>query len=259
LKKFTDLDALVADTAQRKQRAAEARSASAGTSAEPPRAVYRDGCAAVAAGLASDGFRFVRRGPYTRRTAGEFTHSVSFQSSRNNVPGEHVALWIFAGVSCDRVRTWRESRGEGSSDALAGGQIGNLESVPGWREWDLADAERRAAVLDDAVRTVRAVALPFFAQFADAAAALALLRERNLVGLEPVSAIQFALAYEAGDVARAVLQRFLRIRSDLRTQYEEHLADYSHSPVPPFWNMGYAKDLAKATVLYELSSSARDV
>jgi len=68
-------------------------------------------------------------------------------------------------------------------------------------------------------------------------------------------AIQFALAYDAPEIARAVVQRFVRVRPDLRIQYQEHLAAYRKSGVPPYWNMGYAKDLAKAAVLFGLDSS----
>jgi RimJ/RimL family protein N-acetyltransferase len=256
MKKFTDLDALVADTAQRKHRAAQARTADIASEAEAPRSVYREGCATIAAALVPEGFTFVRSWPKARRVVGDFKHSVSFQSSHNNVRGEHVALWIFATVSCERLRDWRKASGEGSSDMLAGGQIGNLESVPGWREWDLADAAQRSATLDDALRTIRTVAFPFFAQFEDASTTLAGLREVDLAGLDPVSAIQFALAYDAPEIARAVVQRFIRVRSDLRAQYQEHLAGYRKAGVPPYWNMGYAKDIAKAAVLYGLDSSA---
>jgi hypothetical protein len=250
--KLTDLTAMVADEVRRKHDAALAKVEGRNDEAESPRLVFREMCAAISADFLRDGFRFLRSGPSAQRTTGAFVHNVGFLTSQNNIPGEHVALWVTSGVRCKRMKDWRSALGDGQSDGLAGGQIGNLEPVPGWREWELADRKTRQSVVAHVVEIIRAIGLPFFDQFRDPEATVAVLRERDIQGLDVIQSLQFTLAFEAPDVARTIARRFLRQRPDVLSTYQEFVECYQREGIPPGWNLGHAKDLARATVLYKL-------
>ncbi|HVW35971.1 MAG TPA: hypothetical protein VHB99_01660, partial [Pirellulales bacterium] len=100
-----------ADTAYRKHRAAQARFAGTPPGQESPRDVYVAACASIGSYFEeSFGFKYSKSGPHARRPSGDFTFQISFQSSRNNVAGEHVALWIHGTVLSSRIKKWRKSQ-----------------------------------------------------------------------------------------------------------------------------------------------------
>src|SRR5262245_46090050 len=113
MKKLTGLGAVIADIAHRKARAAKARFQKTPPGTEAPREIYERGCATVAAAFVAEGFRFAPSGPHATRASGDLTHHITFQSSRNNVAGEHVALWVHAHVSSKRLRGWYRQHGGG--------------------------------------------------------------------------------------------------------------------------------------------------
>jgi len=254
MRKLTDLAAIIRDTALRKQRAAEMRRSGAPAELPEPSAVFQDACAAIAQALQPDGFRYAKSGPHLTRKAGEFTHRISFQSSAHNVRGEYVALWIHANVLSKGLKTWRRRfEPQSNWDFVAGAQIGNLELEAGWSEWDVADPESRPAVIQDAVRAIRSIIMPFFARFTDRPRALNTLDDWPVPGLEIVPAIELALSYDDQPRAQSLLERFFVRHPDLRAEYHAKLEEYRHAGLPGHTGEGWAADLAKATIQYELA------
>src|SRR5436309_103058 len=254
MRKLTDLAAIIRDTALRKQRAAEMHRSGAPEELPEPGAVFRDVCAAIGQALAADGFRYAKSGPHLTRKAGDFTYRISFQSSAHNVRGEYVALWIHANVLSKGLKAWRR-RFEPQSDwdFVAGGQIGNLEPDAGWSEWDVAVPDSRPAAIQDAVKAIRATIMPFFARFADRASALNTLDEWPVPGLEIVPAIELALSYNDRPRAQSLLERFFVRYPDLLAEYHAKLQEYRRAGLPNYKGDGWAADLVKATIEYDLA------
>src|SRR5690242_192481 len=107
-KEETNLNEVVRDTATRKHRAAQVRSQPRAAGAEEPRALYLAACADVAAAFKPDDFRYAKSGPRLTRIRGDWKEIVSFQSDRNNVPGQRVGLWVHAYLENTKIKEWRE-------------------------------------------------------------------------------------------------------------------------------------------------------
>ena len=253
MRKLVNLQAIIRDIADRKRRAAKRRSAPPGANAEAPRAVYQAGCAAIAAAFAPLGFRYASSGPHFTRKVGELLHGIYFSSSHNNVAGEYVAVWIYANVRSPHVARWRAQFRPGTSNPfVAGGQIGNLAPQAAWLEWDLADPDTRPGEVAGAIATIRQLALPFFEVYASPAATKEGLYKRDLPGLHALGAIEFALAFEDRPLAQRLLARSIKGQPDRLKEYEDALAEFRRSGLPPYWSAGSPQDLAKATLLYGL-------
>ena len=254
MRKLTDLAAIIRDTTLRKQRAAQMRRSGAPDELPEPSVVFQDACAAIGRALAADGFRYAKRGPHLTRKAGDFTYRISFQSSAHNVRGEYVAVWIHANVLSKAIKAWRRRfEPQSSWDFVAGGQIGNLEPEPGWSEWNVADPKGRPAVIEDAVTGIRSTVLPFFARFADRSSALNTLDQWPVPGLAIVPSIELALSYGDRVRAQALLERFFVRYPDLLAEYHAKLDEYRRTGLPTYRDGGWAADLAKATIQYELA------
>jgi hypothetical protein len=164
-----NLNEAIANTALRKHQAAQARSGRGDCSTESTKEVYQRACEVIYKDFASDDFSFAKSGPKFTKKGADFSYQVSFQSSRNNVSGQHIALWIHATIRSKRLEAWRKSQTKSlRTDAwVAGGQIGNLLPRHGWLEWELAKENERGEVIADAVRAIRKGALQYFFLFAD--------------------------------------------------------------------------------------------
>ena len=257
MRKFVDMAAMLRETAERKQRAAQMRRAGTPEGLDEPSVVYEAACAAIGQALAPAGFRYAKSGPHLRRNVGDFTHEISFQSSHHNVRGEYVALWIHAAVRSKSIKAWRRRQDPQIGwDRVAGGQIGNLEPEPGWSEWNLADPETRSAAVNEAVGAIQRTILPFFALFVDRGAALTTLDTWPTPGVEPVPAIELALAYDDRARAQRLLQQFFHHHADLLPKYRTALLEFRSAGVPSYRPAGYAAELAKATIEYGLTPIA---
>jgi hypothetical protein len=219
-----------------------------------PAVVFKDACAVIAHAFAPDQFRYAKSGPHLTRKSGEFTHRISFQSSAHNVRGEYVALWIHANVLSKGIKAWRRRFDPQSNwDFVAGGQVGNLETEPGWSEWNVADSASRSHVIEDAITAIKSIVCPFFARFKDRPSAVSALDHWPVPGLEILPAIELALSY--GDPVRAqrLLQRFFAQHGDLLGDYRAKLHEYGRAGLPDYQGGGWAPELAKATIQYELT------
>lgn len=246
-------DAL-ADVAYRKQRAALARFSGTPSGQVSSREVYLAACASIGSHLEdSYGFKYAKSGPHARRRSGEFTFQISFQSSHNNVSGEHVALWIHGNVWSPRIKKWRASQGLGDSfDYVAGGQIGNLQTNHCWLDWDLADPIRRDEVIRDAIHVIEELAFPYFARFENLTSLFSFLVREDLPAMTIERAIEFLMCFADQSTARTAAANFLRRRPDLIRAYRRDFERYTERAISQFAPSGYAQQLAFASVAFGL-------
>jgi hypothetical protein len=213
-KRFEDV---VLDIARRKRDAAAFRRSGKPIGVEESRDVYRYACQAIAGHFEPLGFKYRKTHPHFLRKDLVFEYRVSFQSSRNNVPGQHVRLWMHAGVHSKKLQLWRESQAIPNirTDYVAGGMVNLLTKQP-MIQWELADPISRESVIADAVTFIRDVVLPFFDQFKDVKALLADLPNRPYSHAFPLrDSVEFALSFGDRDSAQRILDRFLKERPDL--------------------------------------------
>jgi hypothetical protein len=242
---------LIADTAYRKQRAAQARFAGTPPGQEKPRDVYLAGCASISGHLEECfGFSYSKSGPHARKRSGEFVFQVGFQSSNLNVAGEHVAMWIHANVLSPKMKKWRQGHPHlHPSEYVAGGQLGNLRVNHAWLEWDLANARQRDEKIRDAINAIEDIAFPYFARFEDLAALFQTLVAEGLPSMMIDHVIEFLMCFADQGTAKQAGLNFLKKRSDLVQDYRDSFQKYSRTaletggPRPS----GFANQLAFAS------------
>jgi hypothetical protein len=199
-KETRSLADMIADVAHRKSRAAQARFAGTTPGAESPREVYLAACASIGTHLEDTfGFKYAKSGPRARRRSGDFTFEVSFQSSHNNVAGQHIVLWIHGNVWSARIQKWREQqRHLLSFDYVAGGQLGNLKADNSWLEWELAKPRKRDETIRDSIKAIEELAIPYFAKFEDLPSLVKTLVKEELPSMSIDRAIEFLMSATAG-------------------------------------------------------------
>ena len=243
---------LVADTAHRKRRAAQSRFAGTPAGTESPRDVFLSACASIAAAFEPSGYKYAKSGPHFRKRSGGFTFQVSFQSSHNNVAGEHVCMWIHGTVFARRIKKWREQQANvHPSDYVAGGQIGNLQADCAWLEWELADPRNRDSAIADAISTIEQLAFPYFAMFEDLPCLTSRLLAGELPSMPIDRVIEFLLCFNSPQTARTSAAHFLQQRPDLVQSYRRELQNYADRGLDSIHPSGYAKQLAFASHAFE--------
>ncbi len=239
----------VSDVAYRKRRAAQARFGGTPPGQEAPRDVYLAGCASIGWYLEeSFGFKYSKSGPHARRRSGDFTFQISFQSSRHNVPGEHVNLCIHGNVSSARIKKWRESQPLlHPFDYVAGGQIGNLQANHCWLDWELADPGKRDESIRDAIKAIEELAFPYFAKFEDLPPLFELLVKEDLPAMTIDRVVEFLMCFANQSRARLAAASFLKRRPDLVRAYQRDYERYTERGLDSEHPSGYAKQLAFAS------------
>jgi Domain of unknown function (DUF4304) len=212
-----DFKEVVLDIAQRKRDAGAFRRSGKPEGVEESRDVYRNACQAIADHFEALGFLYRKTHPRFFCKDSLFEYRVSFQTSRNNVPGRHVMLWMHASVHSEKLQMWRQSQAIPNvrTDYVAGGMV-HLLTKHSMIQWELADPTSRESVIADAVAFIRSVVLPFFDQFKDVRSLLADLPNRPYSHAFPLrDSVEFALSFGDRDSAQGILDRFLKERSDL--------------------------------------------
>ncbi|MDF9826091.1 hypothetical protein M2447_000167 [Ereboglobus sp. PH5-10] len=172
-----DINSLIRDIGSAKSAAARARFAGRPPDAQDTRAVYLETCAAIAAAFEPRGYKFSKSGPHftAKSRDKQFTYRISFQSSHNNIPGQHIRLLVHTSISSPVVKKWetalwaRHGRTYQGNGSIAGTQLGYL-AEPGkraWVAWELAHEHTRAAAIAEVTDRITRHALPWFAQCED--------------------------------------------------------------------------------------------
>ena len=243
----------VTDIAFRKQRAAETRFGRGPSAVEGPREVYEDCCRRIAEAFELEGFRYSKSAKHFTRSAGDFRFRVSFQSSRNNVADEFVALWIHGNVLSPKLKKWRrDNRALRSEfDGVVGGQIGNLRKETGWLEWNLADPGSRDSQVEDAIRHIREIIFPYFSVFEDIPVACEAFIKDDFPASWVVDIIDFLRCFGRPEQAREGASNFLARHEDLEGAYGRALERFTAGGIPARMLSVHAEALAAASILYE--------
>ncbi len=250
-KETRSIHGIFSDITHRKRRSAESRFDKTSTAHESPRDVYLCACETIARAFEQSGYKYAKSGPHFRKQSGDFTFQVSFQSSTNNIAGEHVCLWIHGFVFSRRLKRWRKQQGNiHISDFVAGGQIGNLKTNFAWLEWELADPNNRDSAICDAVAAIEGLAIPYFGLFEDIPSLNSHLLDNELPSMEMNRAIEFLLCFSDQQTAKTAASNFLRRRPDLIQSYQQELQNYAERGLNSAHPSGYAKQLAFASHVF---------
>jgi hypothetical protein len=219
--------------------------------AEKPRDVYLAACEAIARPFAQRGFRFARSGPHMTRREPPYAFEVGFGSSHYNVAGEYVQLTVAAMVYSRELRAWRiEADPQNDNQAVAGGWLHLLVPGTSYFEWNVADPQMRASVVADVVRTIEAVALPYFEHFRDDEGLADRVRRAEVPMFTGLRAIEWLLWKDRREEA---LEHGRRLLPDAgrRRRYARMLERYRTGRMSGVW-AGDAEQLAYATTAYGL-------
>lgn len=245
-KELRTLEEMVADVAFQKRRAALARTSGTSIGKEPPREVYLAACASIGASLeTSHGFRYSNSGQHATRRSGDFTFRISFQSDRNNVAGERVGLWIHGNVLSPKLKKCLQTQQlKYPSDFVAGGQIGNLQEQTRWLDWHLADPVKRDSVIDDAIRTIQKLAIPYFARFENLPVLFDSMVHDDFPSTWLLQMLDFIMCFAGYDTARLAAVNFLLRRPHLLDEYQRNFERLVGQPLDFVHNSGWAEELA---------------
>lgn len=249
-KTFQDV---VLGIASRKAEAAAYRTQGKPDGVEDAREVYLASCKAIAESFEGAGYRYAKSGPHFTRRDETFKYQVQFQSSHHNIPGQHVRLWVHAGVSSSRIKKLREAHCPGKmvTDYVAGGMAHRLlASKPSMVEWELADPNTREMTVQDVIAFIDENVLPYFAMFSNPGALVERLAQEDIPALDFPHSLEFALCFSGAAAARRVLERFLKGRSDLLPEIEKAQREGLRRPlVGP---SGYAEQVVFFRQMYGL-------
>jgi hypothetical protein len=222
--------------------------------------VYLEACAHLAAAHAANGFHYAASKQHFSRVVPPFTYRIGFWSSPNNVAGEYVALWIYAGVQSVPLKRWRARAQHPLAEGgvVAGAQLGNLQEPKRWLEWNLADRAARPATLEDAAEAIRSIALPYFSRFVDVASLLDALTVSDVPEISNPCAIELSLSLGARPQAAAIGRRVLTERPDQREAYRETLARLHGQGFPKEPPSGGPQQLAWLSRAHDLDFGERE-
>ncbi len=218
---------------------------------ESPRLIYIDACSKIAAHFADRGFRFAKSGPHISRKCGEFTFRISFQSSRDNLAGSTVKLWIHGTVFSKKLQRWRMSYpGLQAMDYVAGGQIGNLSEEATWYDWDLAQAKRRQSTITEAIPKLERIALPYFAQFEALDSFTVKLQQMDIPSMSIDRVAEFLMCFADRAAARNAAVNFLVRNPQLVSNYKRDFGRYAERGLQYKGPSGSAGKLAYLSHLF---------
>jgi hypothetical protein len=254
LNAFENLSDVLKDTALRNHLAAQARNAPEPVGAESPRDVYLQSCAQIAATFSDQGYKFAKSGPHLTKNTKLFRYMIAFQSSHNNIPGQHVALWMAANVRSPSLKKWRsqQTRPYRTDDWLAGGMVHLLCGKHSWVEWELADPQARKNTVNDAIRFIREVVLPYFQQFDDPDGVTRLLLDKPIPECDLASSVEFLLHCGKQAEGQQVMDRFVAVRPDLQAEMIRLTEQFRREGLPNRRSHGYAEQVAWLRVAYDL-------
>lgn len=253
-KVFDKIADVFADTANRKTEAARARTTRSSDAAVPSKDVFADACRHISEAFIDDGYKFAKSGPHFTKNGDPFDYRVSFQSSHNNIPGRHVALWMHANVSSPRLKKWRgeQLKPYRKDGWVAGGMVHLLSRTHAMIEWELANEETRPLVVEDAIRFVRSEVFSYFQRFGDANAVISELCLKEIEAFGLASSIEFALCFGSHEQAQRILNRFVSQRQDLRDQIDLATRTFREQGLPAYQTIDYADQVAWVRTAYHL-------
>ena len=253
-KLFHNIEEVFADTGARKAVAARARPTASPGATEPPRDIYLTACRQIAEAFVGDGYRFAKSGPHFTKRGDPCSYHVSFQSSVNNIPGQHVVLWMHANVRSLKLRDWRRQQAHPhrDDDWVAGGMVHLLNRKHAMIEWELADPSRRGATIEDAIQFVRTEVFSYFRKFGDPPALIEELCTKDVNAFGVASSVEFALCFGSREQAQRILDRYVAQRPDLRDKIETETQTVRREGFSEFFATSYTDQVAWVRIAYDL-------
>jgi hypothetical protein len=188
-------------------------------SAESSKEVYKNSCVAIASALEPLNFKYTKTKQRCSVSDEFFRYDIAFQSSRYNASGRHVQLWMHATVSSQSLREWRALRlpADLCTDHVAGGMVHRLGTKFSYVQWELADPADREETVSDAIQFIHNEVLPYFSLFNNRSSLIAMLTDNELPAFDLVPSVEFAYCFGDKAAAQMVLDRFIRVRADLKS------------------------------------------
>ena len=255
-KDFRSFEEVLRSVGERKAAAAKARFAGSDPTAEKPRDVYLVACEEIAQALLPHEFRYLKSKQALDRTVGAFVHHVSFQSSRNNVAGQSVVMWMHANVRCKELAMWRSQQSTPlrTDDWVAGGMVHLLTREHAMIEWQLADPMSRSATIANAQEFARTVVLGYFGLFEDPQRTVAELLKAPINAFNLGDQIEFLLCFAGPREASQILERFVVHRSDLHSQMRRAIERVEREGLSEYRPTGYADIVAWVRKAYGIEA-----
>lgn len=251
---YDSIRGVISSVAERKSNAAKARFSGKNESEEHSHDVYAESCSKIASCFVDDGFKYAKSGPHFSKKLDIWKYQVGFHTSHHNIPGEHVALCMYANVRCSQLKKWRldQPNPYRSDDWVAGGMVHLLNTDKAFIEWELADPQVREDVIADAVSFVRTIVLPYFAFFEDSDQLIAEVIKRDIPEFTIGCIVEFALCNDKRDAAQSALSRYVTEHPELipRTQKAEQRIE--ENGLQKSRNDGYAGEIAWLRKAYNL-------
>jgi len=253
-KLFHNIEEVFADTGARKAAAAKARATGSPGDTERSRDVYLNACREIAGAFVGDGYKFVKSWPHFTKKGGPFNYRIAFQSSHNNIPGQHVVLWMHANVLSPQLRDWRRQQPHPhrDDDWVAGGMVHLLNRKHAMIEWELADPSRRGATIEDAIQFVRTEVFSYFRKFSDPPALIEELCTKDVNAFGVASSVEFALCFGSREQAQRILDRYVAQRPDLRDKIETETQTVRREGFSEFFAASYTDQVAWVRIAYDL-------
>jgi hypothetical protein len=223
------------------------------------REIYLAACARIAEALGEEGFSYTKSKQILRKVAEDLTFELSFQSNRRNflVPKSGDDGFLHSVVSLGRkvrilpsiaeiaafgnvgliahtlirsktIKKWRSSLKQPLriDDVVTVSQIGNLKEKPHWNEFNLANAATRERTMEEIIKLIRTVALPYHKRFQKPEQVISDLLEGKIPWLWEQTALDYVACFGTHTQAQALLQRYLAQQPDqipeFWDKYQEH-------------------------------------
>ncbi len=219
-----------------------------------PREVFLAACEEIASRFADQGFFYAPSRRHMTKRQGMFTYEISFgSSSKHNMAGVMVKLWIAGLVRSNELKRWRERQPVAlpRGAAVAAGNLGNLRKRHRWLEWNLA--ERYRFVIPRATRAIKKIALPYFGLFENSDRLVERLRRGSIPGLRPGDAVELLLMLGEEKAAlehgRAVLSTTYPVEAE---RYAERLRAFRQEGLPAYDPLQEGEQLAYVAFAHKL-------
>jgi hypothetical protein len=164
-----------------------------------------------------------------------------------------VRLCIQGTVFSPRIKKWRAAQSlQYVTDYVAGGQVGYLQQGShSWSDWELADPANRGEAIADAVKTIREIAFPYFAQFQDLESLIPFLVENEMPSMSIERVVEFLMCFADKPTARMAAVQFFQRRPDLVPDYRIEFQRYADLATRDTVPSGYAQQMALASHLFD--------
>jgi hypothetical protein len=117
---------------------------------------------------------------------------------------------------------------------VTAGQIGNLKEKPHWIEFNLANAVTRERTIEEIIKLIRTVALPYQKRFQEPQRVVSDLLEGKIPWLWEQGALDYVACFGTQTQAQALLQRYLAEHPDQIPEFLEKYREYKTVGARPF-------------------------